>query len=573
MAYHTYSEAPRKAVDGDDVRKSAKGSGLTGIGKWSRKSLMLASSALTVIVFSLDLVTAEWTASTGCEMAFYALALALALVYVKFGGIGTAKPSMKQPAPGHGRQLHTGPQRQRQPTLKEAAYRNVNPQLREGSVNEIELPSSEVAFAKPQAQHAASKDQASAISQVLATSGPVAAGALLEKFEKEGWQSDTAAYNRVIRTFAKRGDLTRAEDWLTRLRARGLKADEDSYVGFISSFARGDDPRSAENWMKWMLENEVAPSTLSYGVLIDLHARLGDARKAREWFQSMTKAGLSPDTGHYNSLIHACSQRNDMESAGAILQEMRSKDLKASVKTYTNLVCICANSLDVKGAERWMQEMQESDIEPNVVSYSAMINACAKVGDLSRAERWYNYMQERGVQANAYSYSALINTCAQTGDVEAACSWLERAERAGTALDGVVYGCVVNACGKVGDAERAMEVFEKMKRRGIKSHIVVYGALARPFAYRGDWAEVERIRDMMLAEDGIKMNDYFLYTLLLSYSRAKPRESRRAEAEFRRAMEGGIAANDNLIKALSSAVGKVKCAQLVKELCPRLQKW
>merc|ERR1719476_335498 len=190
-----------------------------------------------------------------------------------------------------------------------------------------------------------------------------------------------------------------------------------------------------------------------------------------------------------------------------------------------------------------------------------MIDACARVGDVARAERWHSRMAAEGVQPNAYIYSALINACARAGDVDAACAWLDHAEVSGDPLDSVVYGCVINACGKAGDCERAMAVFQKMRAKHIRSHIIVYGALARPFAYRGDWSEVERIAEDMCA-DGIAMNDYFLYTMLLAYARAKPPRPDRAEVTFRSAMESGLRSNARLAKVLASAVGRPRAAQL-----------
>merc|ERR1719487_312612 len=174
-------------------------------------------------------------------------------------------------------------------------------------------------------------------------------------------------------------------------------------------------------------------------------------------------------------------------------------------------------------------------------------------------------MLQLRVQPNAYIFSALINACARASDVEAACAWLQRAEDSGTTLDAVVYGCVINACGKAGDSQSAMTAFRQMRSHGIQTHIVVYGALARPFAYSGDWEEVERIQSEM-ADDGIAMNDYFLYTLLLAYSRAKPRRGDRAETAFHKALSEGVQPNDRVIKALSSAVGRVRCAQILDQL-------
>lgn len=110
-----------------------------------------------------------------------------------------------------------------------------------------------------------------------------------------------------------------------------------------------------------------------------------------------------------------------------------------------------------------------------------------------------------------------------------------------------------------------MKAFHQMRSHGIRTHVVVYGALARPFAYAGDWQEVERIQEWM-ANDGIAMNDFCLYMLLLSYSRAKPRMGEKAEAAFHKALSEGVQPNDRVLKALSLAVGRVRCGQILDTL-------
>jgi pentatricopeptide repeat protein len=50
---------------------------------------------------------------------------------------------------------------------------------------------------------------------------------------------------------------------------------------------------------------------------------------------------------------------------------------------------------------------------------------------------------------------------------------------------------VIDACGKAGDTEMALCIFRRMQARGIQPHVVTYSALARPFAYKGHWQEVE----------------------------------------------------------------------------------
>lgn len=401
------------------------------------------------------------------------------------------------------------------------------------------------------------------LNQAMVKESAVRAARILPNLESEGWTSDTTSYNIVIRGLANSGKLRQAEAFLDRLFEQGLQPNEHTYVGLMNACMKADDSESAEHWMKKMLAANVEGTNISYSLLIHACARLGDVRRAEAWLRKMVDEGITPSAANYNSFIHACSLQCRADLAEKWLEEMVGRGLEPSVMTFTALIDACAKSLDLLRAERWMEHMIASGLEPNVVSYSTMINACAKVGDLARAEYWYAKMEAKDVQPNAYTYSGLINACAKVQDVKAARKWLARAESAGSALDAVIYGCVINACGKVGDAEGAMSVYRQMRSNGISSHIVIYSSLARPFAYVGDWEAVEQIADEMI-QDGFAINDYFLYTMLLAYSRAKPRQPLRAERKFVEVLEQGVQTNDRIFKALSSAVGRQRAIQLTE---------
>jgi len=214
-----------------------------------------------------------------------------------------------------------------------------------------------------------------------------------------------------------------------------------------------------------------------------------------------------------------------------------------------------------------MKRMAEAGVEPNVVSYCAMIDACSKAGDAARAGYWHEVMLERGVQPNAHSFSAVISACAKAHDVSAALHHLEAMEdQWKVPADVVVFSSVLDACAKVGDADRARAVFDLMRQRGVRPNVVAYASLARPFAHRGDWQEVEFIAQDMEAQ-GLRMNDYFLYAQLIAYANARPqREHARAERAFREACAKGVVPNKHVMSALTRAVGRVTCQSLLKDL-------
>merc|ERR1719326_2487218 len=137
-------------------------------------------------------------------------------------------------------------------------------------------------------------------------------------------------------------------------------------------------------------------------------------------------------------------------------------------------------------------------------------------------------------------------------------------EQVGGTADVVAYSSAIDACSKAGEPEQALRIFERMVDRGIRPNIVSYSSLARPFARKGDWATVERLGKQMEA-DGLRMNEYFLYALLDSYTVSKPRQPARAERAFREAMAKGLEANEHVTMALRRVLGREQARALVKE--------
>merc|ERR1719453_1622711 len=101
--------------------------------------------------------------------------------------------------------------------------------------------------------------------------------------------------------------------------------------------------------------------------------------------------------------------------------------------------------------------------------------------------------------------------------------------------------------------------------QGVRPNVVSYAALARPFAHKGDWQEVEAMAEQMKSE-GLEMNEYFLYALLLAYASSTPRQAERAEQAFRDARSMRVEVNKHVLTALARAVGRSKANQLVQDM-------
>lgn len=406
-----------------------------------------------------------------------------------------------------------------------------------------------------------------ALTAAIKSGGMDKAEQILMTARQRGFASpDSFAYNTVISAYARSGNLPRAEFWLAKMKAAGVIPTAVSFNILADACAKSDDPISAEAWMTRMIKEGVEPNSITYSTIIHASAKQGDVARAEDWLHKMLASGVEPSIVCYNSLISACGRSADVASAERWMREAQQRGLEPRVTTYTALIDVCAKAGLALRAEEWLMKMEASGLEPNIITYGAILDACAKSGDASRAKHWIQTMADRGVEPNSHTLSAAIAACGRGGDVDGACQLLAKMADAGIGIDVVTFSSALDACASAGETERALKVFRSMEEHGIDGNIVSYSVLARAFSQKGCWEDIERL-ELELRSKGLRPNEYFLYALLVAYATAKPRESSRAEAAFRKACEEGVEVNRHIQLALGRAVGRSRSVQLVEACC------
>jgi len=341
--------------------------------------------------------------------------------------------------------------------------------------------------------------------------------------------------------------------------------DASTYNKLIDGFVKQDDMTAAEALLKKMSLDGVKANELSYATLIQGWARRGDLARAGALVDTMVEVGLEPNAVCFNAIISACSHTGDISGATSWCSRMRSRGILPTMTTYSTMVDAKLKSGDIEGAERWMESMEASGLQPKAVTYSSMVDACIKGGDPKRAHQWHLRMQAKGFKPSAYSFSVLMNGFAKAGNVDGATGLLSEMARLGVKPNIVIYSGLLHACSTARKVNLAQRVFQQLKADGLEPNIVAYASLALTFANAGLWREVEALSDE-LTQYSLTMNSHFLFALLLSYSKGRPRQADRAEAAFRKAMAAGIEINQHLRSVLIAALGRSRCQQVLQDL-------
>lgn len=317
--------------------------------QWTRKSMLLAITLVTAVVFGLDMMLLnDWAAPCSLHdwmtgdggLLFYLLGFGSAYAFLRLGSSRPKRSPNKSYAAGGVQASASHPR----PPRKEARNPNTKLACREGALSkaapssgltptaaDLEIEPRAIETASPASTGAARVNHA--ISQAAARLGPEKAGEILESLESEGQESDATSYNLVIRAFAKNGDLSGARHWFKKMSERGKDPNEYSYNTLMNAHAKADDVAGVETWMNHMSKHNVPASGISYAIAIHASARHGDVKSAQRWLEKMIEVGLTPDCVNYNSLIHACSVCKDADGAERWFNELVARGLEPDRKS------------------------------------------------------------------------------------------------------------------------------------------------------------------------------------------------------------------------------------------------
>jgi len=319
---------------------------------------------------------------------------------------------------------------------------------------------------------------------------------LLRQLES-GTKPEVSSFNMVIDACTKNKRMASGERWLLAMIDAGVAPDVISYTTIIDACAKNGDVLRAERWLTKMLQTGVNADVVSYNAVIDACAKAGEVRHAEQWFSKMVSTGVEPNVISYTALIAASARHGDLARAEALLEKMEQNGVKANANSYSAVIDCCAKTGNVGSAEKWLSRMTKAGVDADVVCYNALINACAKAGNAERAEEWLSKMLDRGLDVNVISYNAVINACAKARDVDRAERWLKQMLQKGVEVNVICYNAVINACARVGDVTRAERWLCELASAGIDADAISYNAVIDACAKAGDATRAQGIFSKM----------------------------------------------------------------------------
>ncbi|CAI5971847.1 unnamed protein product, partial [Closterium sp. NIES-64] len=218
---------------------------------------------------------------------------------------------------------------------------------------------------------------------------------LLQEMKEKGMMPDEVAYNIVLASLARLGQIEKMEAYLARMRADGGQ-----------------------------------PSGVSYNILIGAYALAGQFEKTDLCIEAMKEAGERLNVKTYWSLMGRYAKRGAVERFSKVWEEVKQAGLPLDRSMYHSRIEVHSRAGDLEKAEQAFNEMCAL-MPPTTASFNVLLAALGRAGRLNKIPAFMQSMQRWGRPRDAKTFVFLIDAFLRAGDEEGAMRALREAAAVG----------------------------------------------------------------------------------------------------------------------------------------------
>lgn len=341
---------------------------------------------------------------------------------------------------------------------------------------------------------------------------------------KVGYESYVNLQNALIHMYSSYEDVSAAE----KLFKAGCFLDMISWNSMISGYVKCGLVEKARELFDSMPEKDV----VSWSSMISGYAQHDYFTEALTLFHEMQHRGVKPDEPTLVSVISACAQIAALEQGKWLDAYIRKNGMKVNAilgTTLINMYMKCGsvedamevfNGMEERGVSSWnalilglamngeverslemFEEMKRCKMVPNGITFVAVLGACRHIGLVEKGREYFDSMvKDYNIEPNIKHYGCLVDLLGRAGFLRAA---EEVIDTMPMAADVATWGALLGACKKHGDKEMG----EKIGRKLIElqpGHDGYHVMLSNIYASKGNWENVEEIREIMVKQGVVK---------------------------------------------------------------------
>ena len=251
------------------------------------------------------------------------------------------------------------------------------------------------------------------ITRVLAQIGELeATQKLFRDFVSEhGIPKSPDMYFAMLHVFNRRADTTgTVRMWDELRKVYNFKPDVKAWNLVISTFTRVGDLDGALNWFDKLREEGVKPSSRTLFSLMSLHGKKGDRNAVEDLLRLAQAEDIEPSILMIDTLVTANIQDERLDEAEQLVVEATKMPLEGSRNfMWNNLLNAYAFRKDVTKVSALHKKMQEFGVTPDSMTYAALMTSLAVVKQPDTAAKIMKTIMPRAkVTSTTIHYAILM---------------------------------------------------------------------------------------------------------------------------------------------------------------------
>ncbi|GKD45435.1 pentatricopeptide repeat-containing protein [Tanacetum coccineum] len=233
-------------------------------------------------------------------------------------------------------------------------------------------------------------------------------------------------YSILVRGWGFVGDSGEARKVFDEMVMRGLSVDVHAFNSVLESLCKGGEVDEARKLFREMRGKGLEPDAFSYSIFVHAACEAGDVHSAFRVLDRMKRYGLVPNVFTYNAIINRLCKNDKVEEAYELLDEMIERNVKPDVWSYNAILSFHCNRLEVNMATKLVSRMDADVCDPDRHTYNMLLKMLIRVGRFDRVTSVWNKMIDKGFHPSASTYAVMVHgLCRKKGKLEDACHYFE----------------------------------------------------------------------------------------------------------------------------------------------------
>ncbi|KAF1002029.1 hypothetical protein AG4045_000767 [Apium graveolens] len=308
-----------------------------------------------------------------------------------------------------------------------------------------------------------------------------------EMSERGGCVADVVAYNCVLESLCKGGNVDEAYKLFGEIKSMGFKPDAFSYSIFIHATCEADDVQSAFRVLDRMRRYDLVPNVYTYNCIIKRLCKNSKVEEAYQLLDEMIERGAKPDTWSYNTILAFHCDHQEVNRALKLVSRMEADGCQPDRHTYNMLLKMLIKIGRFDRVTNVWDSMEKKGFYPSASTYAVMVHGfCKKKGKLEEACKYFEMMIEDGIPPYGSTCEMLRNRIIGLGFSEQVDILADKMERSTSCsiqeLSSVLRGNRTNA--RVKNEERYSSDMESDEEIRYSKQYHQYQQLERNLSYK-----------------------------------------------------------------------------------------